>query len=78
MTINGNEITAKEFAWDGCHKIYLLNSKRDKDQAISMGYGIYPISQLEETFKNSCPLRFIQAWNFSITYVPQFEEAVFS
>lgn len=71
MTINGKQIYAKEFAWDGCHKIYILNSKKDKDQALSCGYNILPIKDLKETFKNSCPLRFIHDWDFSTTYVSQ-------
>ena len=38
MKINGIEITAKEFAYDGCHKIYLIESQEQRDEADSYGY----------------------------------------
>ena len=77
MTINGIEITAEEFAHDGCHKIYLLEDDNDKYDAIKTGYSkIFPISELEHTYQMSCPLRFINTWDLK-SIVPQCETAVF-
>jgi hypothetical protein len=65
MTINGNPVTAKSFAYDGCHKIYLIASKDEEMDATSEDYDIYPISKLQEKFEKSCSLRFISNWNLS-------------
>jgi len=37
--INGEPVTAAEFAWDGCHKIYLINSLEDRERMVGLGYG---------------------------------------
>ena len=76
MKINGTEITATKFAFDGCHKFYLLNGYSEQKEAEEMGYSIYPIKDLPEAFWNSCPLRFIGNWDLSGNIVNQFEEAV--
>jgi len=77
MTINGIKIDAKEFAWDGCHKIYLLESNEDRYQAIKTGYEkIFPISKLEYIYQISCPLRFIRTWGLE-SVVDQGETAIF-
>jgi len=75
MKINGIEITAKEFAYDGCHKIYLIESQEERDEADSYGYKIYPINEIADKFDNSCSLRFIDTWSLD-SIVPQFEERV--
>lgn len=59
MTINGKEIKAEEFAFDNCHKFYLINTKGDKALYKEYGYDIFPISELKECYKNACPLKFI-------------------
>lgn len=77
MYINNKQTDAKEFAFDGCHKIYLIEDEEDKKEAISLEYDIFlPIEQLEETFNNACPLRFISNWKLTTTYVAQCEEVV--
>ena len=38
MKINGKEILGKEFAFDGCHKIYIIEDDDDKKMAIEYGY----------------------------------------
>ena len=53
MKINGIETKAKEFAYDGCHKIYLLEDEQDKQETMKIGYRILPIEKLEETYDNS-------------------------
>lgn len=77
MKINQNDITAKHFAWDGCHKIYLIENKHDFNDANNSGYSIYPICQLEQTYEDSCQLRFISNWGLSKQYVSQFQTAIF-
>jgi len=75
MKINGQVVVGKEFAYDGCHKIYIIEDEEDKKEAID-GYTILPISLLKKTYENSCSLRFIHNWKLNKTYVLQFEENV--
>lgn len=75
ITINGKKIDAKEFAWDGCHKIYLMNTKGDKIQFKEFGYNFFPIDELKECYKNSCSLRFIENGDLT-SVVTQFEKAI--
>ena len=77
MKINSIEITQKTFAYDGCHKIYLLNSDDDKKEALDLGYYILPINQIEEVYLNSCELRFINTWKSLESIVGQYENAIF-
>lgn len=76
MTINGIETKAKQFAYDGCHKIYLIEDEMDLNEA-RMGYSILPISELKKAFNNSCGLQFISSWKLDKSYVNQFEDACF-
>lgn len=75
MKINGHTIKATEFAYDGCHKIYLIEDEEDYQEA-KLGYDILPISVLEQTFRNSCCLRFIANWKLDKGYVEQGEDYV--
>ncbi|CAB5220024.1 hypothetical protein UFOVP232_28 [uncultured Caudovirales phage] len=77
-TINGKTTTAKKFAFDGCHKIYLLEKAGDEADAIDTGYDIFPISELQSAYDGSCGLRFISDWSLTKSFVPQFEDAVFA
>jgi hypothetical protein len=78
MKINGKEIiTNGKFAYDGCHKIYILEDEQDEKEAIECGYHIYDIVCLESAYENSCDLRFIDNWKLNTTYVAQFEDAKF-
>jgi hypothetical protein len=77
MKINGETTTAKEFAFDGCHKIYLIESEDDRADARGCGYDILPISSLREAFNNSCGLQFISNWKLTKSFVNQFGEACF-
>ena len=43
MKINGKEVTAKKFAFEGCHKIYVIDTPEEEAQALKYGYDIYPI-----------------------------------
>ena len=71
MKINGEEITAREFAWDGCHKIYLIDSEESRAELLGYGYDLYAIHELKKRFNESCGLRFISSGDLSRDYVPQ-------
>ena len=60
--INGIEVVANAFAFDGCHKIYLLNDGDAIVDAEEKGYDIYDIDGIVEAFDCACPLRFINEW----------------
>ena len=77
MIINNKNTEAEEFAYDGCHKIYLIEDEEDRKDALCTGYDLYPVSVLKEKFNTSCPLRFINNWKCSKQFVNQFEDAVF-
>ena len=78
MTINGHKIKAKLFAWDTCHKIYLINTRIDKKTYLEYEYNLFPISELEEAYKSSCSLRFISNGDLQgENIVDQFAKAVF-
>ena len=77
MRINGQETKAKEFAYDGCHKIYLIENAENRWEAKSGGYDVLPISDLKKTFNCSCGLQFISSWDLSKHFVNQFEDACF-
>lgn len=72
--INGIEVIGDKFAYDGCHKIYILEDTEDIKQATEIGYEILPIQKIEINYKLSCDLRFINNWKLDKTYVSQFYE----
>lgn len=79
MTINGKTVeTCGKFAYDGCHKIYVCETEEDvaymRDE---LGYEILPIEEIERTYVESCPLKFIYNVGLDVTYVAQAETAVF-
>lgn len=73
VSING--VTVKTngfFAFDGCHKMYILESDADESEARDdYGFKILPIDLLEDTYLNACPLKFISPWCLQGHYVPQ-------
>lgn len=76
MFINGKETNAELFAYDGCHKIYLIEDNDDLRNAQELEYEIHNIQELEEVYNNSCPLKFINNWKLDKTFVPQCTEEV--
>jgi hypothetical protein len=76
MVINGKQTDAKMFAYDGCHKIYLLEDEQDLNEAASNGYELINISKLEKTFHKSCGLQFIDNWKLDKCFVSQGEADV--
>ena len=80
MKINNIQLPEKinHFAYDGCHKIYLLENETDENEAKKSDYSIIPLSKLKETYKNSCPLKFINSWDCEKTFAPQGQAAKFT
>lgn len=76
-TINGTEITQDRFAFDDCHKFYLIETPEDEAKYRGYGYNIYPIEDLPFAWLDSCPLRFILSADLKTSYVDQFEPAWF-
>lgn len=78
LKINGKEVAATEFAYDGCHKIYLINGPEDRERMLDCGYteegDILPIDELPAVWEDTCPLRFISSADLSQDYVEQCEE----
>lgn len=64
-----NAIAAKgdavSLAFDGCHKIYLLQSREDISDARACDYYIVPSSQIHKVWEDSCGLRFVSAWSLA-------------
>ena len=74
VTINGSVYDADFFAWDECHKIYLIMNEADEQEAKGCGYELYPVSKLKEVWRESCPLKFIYTWDLEVVVIPQFYE----
>lgn len=74
MLINGKQVVGNEFAYDDCHKIYIIEDENDRKSALECGYTLYPIEQLLSKYNHSCELRFINNWKLTIRYVEQFEK----
>lgn len=53
MKINNVEVVGNKFAYDGCHKIYIIEDMEDEQKAIDCGYEIFNISELVDTYRNS-------------------------
>ena len=75
VDIDGTEYDCKCFAYDGCHKIYLCMTDDDVAEALEYGYELYDTEELADTYRQSCPLRFIDTWKLE-TIVPQFADSV--
>lgn len=79
-TINGINVSATEFFFDGCHKFYIPDTPEDYEKMYGCGWepaDLYPIDLLPEIWVESCPLRFIESVDFSKVYVPQCTAARF-
>ena len=63
----------KNFAYDGCHKIYILDDYNQEIEAEEKRFDIYPIAHLQKIFNRSCSLRFIESWDLKHTYIKQGE-----
>lgn len=68
----------KEFFYDDCHKIYLVEDENDKKEMFEKGWNeeeIHNIDALEFIFNISCPLRFINTCKLE-SVVPQYRKKV--
>lgn len=77
MLINGQEVAGTSFAFDKCHKIYIIEDNDDLAEAKDTGYDIFPIEDLPRAYEDSCELRFISNWKLNKQYVEQFEDCIF-
>lgn len=75
LALNTFDTKANEFAFDGCHKFYLIQTKKDRADSLERGYDLYPMNRLPSMFQCSCPLRFINTWKLK-TVIPQCAPAV--
>ena len=65
------EITDDRFAFDGCHKIYIIEDADDEAQFLEYGYDIHPIEDLDKAWEDSCSLRFISNAKLNVSYIEQ-------
>lgn len=75
LKIGRYKTTAKEFFYDGCHKIYLIETPQDKQDFFERGWtqdDIFPISELVATYQKSCPLKFISDCKLTKYFARQF------
>lgn len=73
LYINGRKVIGEHFAYDGCHKIYVLANDDELKEAKEMEYDVHPIKELEDKYEDSCGLRFIAFWNLTDSYVSQWD-----
>ena len=77
ILVNNQKIIDDKFAYDNCHKIYIIEDEEDLQKATDLGYNIYNIDELEQKYRNSCDYRFIDNWKLTKSYVKQGEMATF-
>lgn len=77
MKINNKEVIGDKFAYDGCHKIYIIEDKKDREDAEEYDYQIFDLKDIQNVYENSCELKFISNWKLDKRYVNQFEDAIF-
>ena len=51
-----------QIAYDGCHKMYLVENEEQADNAIETGYRLYAATEVRTLWEESCALRFINRW----------------
>lgn len=69
-------VNSNIFAYDGCHKIYILEDDNDLKEAKKLDYDVFPIEEIEDKYNQSCSLKFISTWKLE-NVCPQFETPVF-
>ena len=84
LQVNNNKVNGNTFVYDGCHKLYVISDDEDRAKAREYGYIVdgstedseieHDIAVLEEYYYNSCPLRFIDHFNFKTPILPQCEQ----
>lgn len=56
---------------DGCHKIYVVASEADQEEAVRLKYNLYELDQLPKIWEESCPLKFISPLGLNTKYIEQ-------
>lgn len=74
IRINDTLVLGDQVAFDGCHKLYVIEDEGDLAQMVECEYDIHPIQELPALYAGSCPLRFIMNAKLDKTYVDQFED----
>ena len=79
MKVNGKEIVGIGFAYDGCHKFYIIANEKEKKEVEFYRYEVYPLKKkkMEWLWKISCPMRYIERWDLTEEYVRFGEDAIF-
>jgi len=72
------KIKGLAFKYDGCHKIYILETNEDIKDVIEKNemnsyYTILPMKELANVYLHSCPLRFIMNNKLTKTFIRQGE-----
>lgn len=76
VKINDKIVKGNYIAYDGCHKIYILQDGKDVTGARDHGYTVCDLNTIKEIYEKSCPLRFIENWKLDGTcYAKQGENA---
>lgn len=67
-------IEGKAVAYDGCHKIYIIQKQDEIEEAKNCDYTIYPMEKLEDLYEQSCSLKFVSSWDLEKKYICQGEK----
>lgn len=81
VKINGTPVEAEGFIWDGCHKIYLIDSPASREKMLGCGWSeadIRPLAGLVDAWNRSCSLRFISSGDLKRDYIEQCEDGTVS
>ena len=73
ILINGKVVEGDNFAYDGRHDAYVLESLEDELQALRMGLKVYPIASITKAFTDFYGLRAIQNWEHTVSYVSRYD-----
>jgi len=57
------EASDLQIAFDGCHKLYLVDGPGEVSDARANGYDLYPAKEIRALVNRSCGLVFVNAWN---------------
>lgn len=77
IKVNGKVVKGDGVAYDECHKIYIIEDAKDREEAEKLAYRVFDMEALPNIWADSCPLRFIQNWKLNKVYVGQEESATF-
>jgi hypothetical protein len=80
LYINGRTVPAEGlvFVYDGCHKVYLIDSEEGRRQMFESGWSEYDFqhpSELPAVWEETCSLRFISNADLKRMYVQQGDDA---